>query len=234
MSINIFDLNFYQAQMKWKHNLIPTEISKNDESDRVAELLIYKSHHALIKKLNVFLGDHHKNFICRRCLNSYTSENAFLIHKKKCGIGNMCTIRTSSESHIQWNKRFHEKHFYFRIFADFETDNEIDNSSIGNKTTDTYEQLPVLTGYEIVSELEDVLKIGYYESPLDYKYVNWFVNEVIKLEKKMVSHFKNTKKDIIMTQQEKQDFDNNKICRFCEKEIIYDKVRDHCHWTGKI
>ena len=36
-----------------------------------------------------------------------------------------------------------------------------------------------------------------------------------------------------MTQEDKEDFDNNIICRLCEKEIISDKVRDHCHLTGK-
>ena len=34
LSINIFELNFYQDKDKWKHNLIPIEISKND-SNRV-------------------------------------------------------------------------------------------------------------------------------------------------------------------------------------------------------
>ena len=48
----------------------------------------------------------------------------------------------------------------------------------------------------------------------------------------MTFYFKNTKKDIIMTQEDKEDFDNN-ICRFCEKEILSDKLRDHCHLTGK-
>ena len=36
-----------------------------------------------------------------------------------------------------------------------------------------------------------------------------------------------------MTQENKEDFDNNNICRFCEKNIESDKVRDHCHLTGK-
>ena len=49
----------------------------------------------------------------------------------------------------------------------------------------------------------------------------------------MAFYFKNTKKDIIMTQEDKEDFDNNNICRFCEKEKISDKVRDHYHLTGK-
>ena len=80
LSVNIFELTFYQDKNKWKHKLLPIGISKN-ESDRVVDLLIYKNHYALIKKLNVFLGDHHKNFISRRCLSSYTSENMLMLHK---------------------------------------------------------------------------------------------------------------------------------------------------------
>ena len=38
-SINIIDLNFYQDQNKWKHNLIPIEISKNI-LNRVHDFLI--------------------------------------------------------------------------------------------------------------------------------------------------------------------------------------------------
>ena len=60
LSINILELNFYQDKHKWKHNLIPIEISKNDESDRVVGLLIFENLYALIKKVNVYLGDHNK------------------------------------------------------------------------------------------------------------------------------------------------------------------------------
>ena len=203
------------------------------ESDRVVDLLIYKNHYAPIEKLNVFLGDHHKNFICRRCLNSYTCENALINHKKNCGDDNICTIRTSNESHLYWKKHFHKNPLYFRIYADFEADNEIDNSNVGDKTTNIYKQIPVLNGYHIISELEDVLESGHYESPLGYNNVDWFVKEVIKLENKMAFYFKNTKKDIIMTQEDEEDYRNNNICRFCEKTIETDKVRDHCHLTGK-
>ena len=40
-------------------------------------------------------------------------------------------------------------------------------------------------------------------------------------------------KDIIMTREDKEDFVNNNICQFCEKEIIDKKDKDHCHLTGK-
>ena len=50
--------------------------------------------------------------------------------------------------------------------------------------------------------MEDVLESGYYESPVGFDNVDWFVNEVIKVENKMTFWFKNTKKDIIMTQKD--------------------------------
>ena len=104
---------------------------------------------------------------------------------------------------------------------------------MGNKTTNIYKQNPILNGYEIVSELEDVLQSGYHKSPLGYDNVDWFVDEVIKLENKMAFYFKKTGKNIIMTEKNEEDYKNNNICRFCEKNIDSDKVRDHCHLTGK-
>ena len=178
LSINIFELNFYEDKNQWKHKLIPIEVSKND-SDRGIDLAIYKNHYALIKKFDVFLGDHNKKYVCRRCLSSYTSENMLMKHKPKSEINDITTIKTSSESHINWKKHFHKNPLYFRIYADFEADNEIENSSVGNKTTNIYKQNPVLNGYYIISELEDILEGGYYESPLGCINVDWFVHEVI-------------------------------------------------------
>ena len=43
----------YQDGDKWKHNLIPIEISKTKWID-VIDLLVYKNHYALNKKLHVF------------------------------------------------------------------------------------------------------------------------------------------------------------------------------------
>ena len=232
LSVNIFELNFHQDKNKWKHNLIPIEISKK-KTDRVVDLLKYKNHYALIKKLNVLLGEHHKIFICRRCLNSYTSENMLGIHKPKCEKNDVTTIRISSDSHLHWKNHFHKNPLYFRIYAVFEADNEKDNSFVGNKTTTTYKQNPVLNGYRIESELEDVLQSGYHKSPLVYDNLDWFVDEVIKSEKKMAFYFKKTKKVIIMTEEDEEHYKNNNICRFCAKNIQSDKVRDHCHLTGK-
>ena len=48
--------------------------------------------------------------------------------------------------------------------------------------------------------------------------MDWFVDEVIKLENKMAFYFKNTKKDIVMKKEDEEDYRNDNVCQFCEKK----------------
>ena len=63
-------------------------------------------------------------------------------------------------------KHFQKNPLYFRIFADFAADKEVDGSSVGNKTTKIYKQHPILNGYYLKPDMEDVLESGHYESTL--------------------------------------------------------------------
>ena len=49
----------------------------------------------------------------------------------------------------------------------------------------------------------------------------------------MAFYFKNTKKDITMTEKDEEVFKNNNICTISDKIIESDKVRDHCHLASK-
>ena len=62
LSIIIYELDFYQDGDNSEHKVSPV-IIKN-ESDEVFDLLIYKNHYALIKKLHVLLGNHNKSLVC--------------------------------------------------------------------------------------------------------------------------------------------------------------------------
>ena len=210
LSTNIYELGFDQNNYK----LIPIEISKN-ESDKVIDLIIYKNHYVLIKKLNVFIGKEKCKYVCRKCLNSNTTLSMLVKHKNLCGENQI--MKTSPNSHKYWKKYFQKNKLYFRIYAEFEADNKKENTIIGDKTTNIYKQEPICNGYYIKSELGNILKSGYHKSPLGYENVDWFVDEIVKLENKMNFWFKNTNEDIIMTEQDKQDFENNDICRYCEK-----------------
>ena len=101
-------------------------------------------------------------------------------------------------------KNFHKNPSYFRKYAVFAADNDIDYYRIGdelsscvkntNRTTNILKQNPVCNGYYVVSEIDDVLKSGYNESPLGFDNLDWVLVEVIKLENKKAFYFKTLRK----------------------------------------
>ena len=53
-------------------------------------------------------------------------------------------------NHIFFGKKYFNKNpLYFRKYADFEADKEIDNFNVGNKTTIINKQIALLNGYHI-------------------------------------------------------------------------------------
>ena len=86
----------------------------------------------------MLLRYHNCIFVCRKCLSSYTIQNGLMKHKERCGQQKVNRIETSIEPPLYRKKNFHKNPLYFRIYADFEADNEIDDSNTGSKTTNFY------------------------------------------------------------------------------------------------
>ena len=152
---------------------------------------------------------------------------------QKCGQKEINSIKLNNESHLPWKEHFHKNTLYFRLFLDFEADNENDNTHIGNKTNNLPKQNPLLHGYFVVSELNKVLKSSFFETSSGYDNVDWFVEEVIKLENKIPIFYENTNKDFIMAEEDEEHFRNKKICQNCQNEKLDDKIRDPCQLTGE-
>ena len=150
-SILIIELSLYQDQNKWKHYLIPLEVNEN-ESNRVVDLLIFKYQYVLIEKIHLFLDNHICNFACRRSLSSFSSQNVLNKHKQRRNQQETTIIRTSNESRLYWKKHFPKNPLYSPIYSDFEDDNEIDTSNIGNKPANKYKQNPICNRYYLVCE----------------------------------------------------------------------------------
>ena len=88
----------------------------------------------LKQKLQIFIGGHNCNCVCRRCSSSYTSQNVLIKHKERCEQQKITSFRTSKEAQIYWSKHFHKNPSYLRNIANFEADIETDKSSIGKET----------------------------------------------------------------------------------------------------
>ena len=48
----------------------------------------------------------------------------------------------------------------------------------------------------------------------------------------MAFPLENSERNIILTEEDEEDFKNKYNCRFCETKIEADKITDHCHLTG--
>ena len=151
----------------------------------------------------MFLGKDDCKFIGRRCLSFYSSQNVLMKHKQRCEQQEATAIKFLQESHFCQQKYFHNIPLKFGTYADFETDNEIDISIIGNEATNISKENRLFNGYFRISDLNDVLQSGCYESPLGY-HISDVLDELTKLEKKLTFYFKNTKKYIIMTEKDQE------------------------------
>ena len=58
------------------------------------------------------------------------------------------------------------------------------------------------------------------------KYVEWLENDVKKIAN-------NPEKKMIIKKQEQQQYEKETKCWICKGELNNDKVRDHCHFTGR-
>ena len=181
----------------------------------------------MIKKLHVFLGSKNAKFVCRRCLTCSKNLDVLIKHIERCRQQDIKVIRLSKESHLMWKKYFHKIPLYFRIYGDFECKNSIaELQHIGKKSKNVFRQNRTCNGFYIVSELNDVLQSEYH-SNFGENILEWFVNEVIKIEDKMTFYFRNTKNDIVLTRKDEEDFKNSTVCWFCELPLGGRAVRDH-------
>ena len=99
LSLNFFELSFYQDKSESKQRLKPIEKSKN-ESEEFFDCLISTHHFALIKGLLVFSGKLNFSFFYRRCLSSYSCQNVLLKDKQCCSQQEITSIGTSNACHL--------------------------------------------------------------------------------------------------------------------------------------
>ena len=62
------------------------------------------------------------------------------------------------------------------------------------------------------------------------EFIWWVINQNKRIKEIITNHFN---KELIMTTQDEEIYNNSQICWICNEELNTDKVRDHCHITGK-
>ena len=187
------------------------------------------------KFIRVIYRNHKEDFYCLNCFHSYRTKNKVDAHKKVCENHEYCHIEMPNKDNnkIKYNQGEKTLKLPFIIYTDLECVLEkIDtcyNNPEESSTTKINRHTP--SGYSIFTHCsfdKSKNKLNYYRGEDCMKRfckdLKEHATKIINCEKRVM---------VPLTKEEKEDYNNQKVCYICKKEFIDDKVRDHCHYTGK-
>ena len=228
--------------------IYPLKISKDTKRKHQITLLLIKdgenSHYCLVKNLSALMTcqiNNHKgsrNF-CLNCFNGFNTTDALNKHMEYCYNNECVKINMPPEGTYLYFKNFvNSEKAPFAIYADFESlikplhnYNPDPNKSYTNKYQ---KHEPISFTYYIKSFNESV-----YESKIE-SYIqekeegpDAMLTFIERLEKdvKKIAELGNEK--IIITDEEEKEFNKASDCWICGEYLGNDRVRDHCHYTGR-
>ena len=225
-----------------------TKYKKEDGRKYDIVLLLIKdgenSHYCLVKNLSALLTSQinkHKGklYFCLNCLNGYDKPEKLEYHKEYCSEKESVKINMPPpDTYLKFKNFLHSEKAPFAIYADFESlIKPIDNCDPDpNKSyTKKYQKHePVSFSYYIKSFNESVYESrlkGYIkEKPEDPDAIDIFINW-LEEDVKDIANMKI--KPIEITEEEEKQFYKASDCWICGKELKGDRVKDHCHYTGR-
>ena len=242
---NPYSINVYEWDGK---NTDILRISKHENEQCINLILITNGgnkHYCWIKNMSALFSkqiNNHgkKRYFCKYCCNSFQEEETLKRHLEYCSKREAVKVKMPEKGTMLYFKNFYKKmRLPFVVYADFEACTEgistchpDDNESYTNqyqkhtpcyfcyyiKCVDDDVFPPLLRHYTIGKQDENVGKI--------------FVKKLERYIKEIYQKFK-FKKDMRITQAQEREFQSETVCHICEKLLNGEKVRDHCHLTGR-
>ena len=202
------------------------------------------SHYVLVKNQSALIASQinkHKGTcnICLNCFNGFTSKEALDKHKEYC-YNNECvkTIMPEPYTYLQFKNFLNSEKVPFVVYADFEAlIKGMDNCNPDpNKSyTKKYQKHePISFRYYIKcfdnNVCEPILRAYTREKQEDEDamdvFIKWLEDDV-----KAIANIK--PKKMIFTEEDEKGFNESKLCWICKEPFKDNKVRDHCHYTGR-
>ena len=171
-----------------------------------------------------------KKWFCKSCLQCFSSENVLIKHKEIS-----LSIKQSvklGEGIIKFENYFKQIPVSLKIYADFECKLKKVKCNEGSYTEKYQDHIPCSFAYKIVCIDDRFSKPTIRGENAAYEFIKAILEEYKYCKKVINKHFN---KNLIMTEEEEDLFQKSNNCWICKKLIDNDedKVRDHCHVTGK-
>ena len=203
-----------------------------------------KTHYVLVKNQSALIASQINNRkitcnICLNCFNGFSTKDALNKHKEYC-YNNECVkmMMPPPGSFLSFKNFVHSEKAPFAVYSDYESlVKPIHNCKPNpNKSyTHKYQKHdPLSFSYYIKSFNEDVYKSRLRKytklKPEDEDaadvYIKWLEEDVKEIANLEV-------KEMIFTEEEREQHDKASDCWICGEALENDKVRDHCHYTGR-
>ena len=231
-----------------KEKVYPLRVSEYTGCEHDIILMLIKdgenSHYCLVNNTSALLASQlnhhdHKRHICLRCLNGFKSKKSLDDHKEYC-YNNECvkTIMPEKGTMLRFRNFLHSEKVPFIVYADTETlikeMHNCDPNPQKSYTKKYQKHEPVSFSYYILcfdnSVCEPILRT-YTKTTTEEKdarnvFIEWLEEDV-----KAIANIK--VKEMVFTEEDKKRFNKEKECWICRELLKDDKVRDHCHYTGR-
>ena len=226
----------------------PLKISKYTGSKHDITLLLIKdgdnSHYCFVKNISALLSSQinkHKGTcnICLNCFNGFNTQHSLNKHKEYCYNNECVKINMPPPgSFLEFKNFVHSEKAPFAIYADFESLikplDVCDPDPEKSYTMKCSKHKPISFCYYIKSFNESVykskLRVYIKKEESDYDAMDTFINW-LESDVREIANLEN--KDMIFTPENEKEFINASNCWLCGEYMGNDRVRDHCHFTGK-
>ncbi|XP_058981533.1 uncharacterized protein LOC131803829 [Musca domestica] len=235
ISINVF--GYDGNQIVGPYYLTPKRRNRHinlmllHEGDKFHYILIMDMSRLLRSQITAHRG---RSIICDGCIQSFTTEAVYAKHEKEC-VGVVTEMPKEGENIIRF-KNYHKKERVpFVIYADAECileDWNPENLNTNTNTVTVKRHIPCAFSYYIKCSFNDSLSKFYiYSGPNAAR--NFLENLIGDCKFIYNTYLSKTVPMISLSQTELDDFNSSTVCHICEKELGNDRVKDHCHLTGK-
>ena len=193
-------------------------------------------HYVLVKNKSRLLNcqsssNTNKKFYCHHCLNPFQSEKAYKNHLEKGCMASegQQTTMPNKDTYIEFEKHNTKLPCPFVIYGDFEC--LTTNSDTGIKGT-YQEHKPCGYMLNVVSRIDNTCQPYLYRGEDCMKQ---FLEKLTEIKKDIFEKMNMIKPMDDLTNEQKLEFRLASNCSICGKKFEPDdeKVRDHCHFTGK-
>ena len=176
-----------------------------------------------------------KKYHCRTCSHGFKTEELLKKHEEQGCLaveGQKIEMPKAGET-IAFKNHFKKLKAPFVIYADFEcltVPIDVKSKSAKAKTTSYQNHRPCGFMINVVNAITGSSEPYLYRGE---DCMDKFVEKINEVREDIISRMKEVK-EIIMTEKDKEDFENATTCFICGNDFQPEdkKVRDHCHFTG--